>query len=141
MSPEVCTLKHTTSSEIISCLCHSFSRFSLPRTLISNNSTQFVSHEFEAFLHHFEIHHTKSSNYFPSGNGCVECFYSTLKSRLQRLSYDFTVDLALALDKILFDIWKMPNAMTGETPFKLFFGRDICTELHSHSLADPPNSP
>ena len=69
--------------KIIRCLHHSFSRFGFPRMLINDNGTQFVSHEFEGFLHCLNIYHAKGSNFFLSSNSCIECFYSTLKSRLQ----------------------------------------------------------
>ena len=102
---------------------------------MSDNGPQFVSSEFQNFLSSLNIRHTQSSTYFPSSNGCIERFHGTLKSRLKRLLYDSSVDLQLALDKVLFDIRKTPNAMTGSTPFKLFFDRDMRTELHALSDA------
>ncbi len=127
--PEVYILKRTTSSEIIEKLSHSFAQFGFPRRIVSDNGLQFVSTEFQDFLSSINVQHTQSSNYFPSSNGCIERFHSMLKSRLKCLSYDSPIKLQMALDKVLFDIRKTPNAMTGSTPFKLFFGRAMCTKL------------
>ena len=139
--PEVYILKHATSSEIIGYLSQSFSRFGLPRKLVSDNGTQFISNEFKHFLQSLNISHVRSSNYFPSSNGCIERFHGTLKSRLKRLLYDTAIDFQSALDKVLFDVRKTPNAMTGQTPFSLFFGRDMRNELSalaSDSLLPSP---
>ncbi len=127
--PEVYVLRRATATEIIECLWHSFSTFGLPQKVVSDNGPQFISQEFEAFLKEFNIDHIKSSNYFPSSNGCIERFHSTLKAQLKRVFFDSNVKFEVALDKVLFDIRKTPNAMTGVTPFQAMFNQPMRTDL------------
>ena len=69
------------------------------------------------------------SNYFPSSNSCIERFHSTLKAPLKRVFMIPTMKFQVALDKVLFDIRKTPNAMTGLTSFQALFNRPMRTEL------------
>ena len=127
--PECYILNKANSSEIVKCLSHSFSMFGIPRKIISDNGPQFRSAEFGELVSLLGIDHSFSSNYFPSSNGCIERFHGTLKSRLKRLLNDQNVELTIALDKVLYDIRRVPNAIVGETPFKLFFNRSMRTDL------------
>ena len=128
--PEVYVLKRSNTTEVVNCLSHSFSRFGIPVKIISDNGPQFISNEFDKFVSQLGIVHSRSSNYFPSSNGCIERFHSTLKSRLKRIFYDQGhVEFEVALVKVLYDVRKTTNAMTGQTPFQLMFGRPMRTDL------------
>ena len=135
--PEVYVLKRSTSAEIINCLGHSFARFGLPVKIITDNGPQFTSAEFDEYLEQRGICHSKSSNYFPSSNGCIERFHGTLKNRLKKVFYDHReIAFETALDKVLYDIRKTTNAMTGQTPYQLLFGRPMRTELSRLTIND-----
>ncbi len=136
--PEAYILNNANSSEIISCLTETFARFGVPKVLISDNGSVFVSKEFETFLSSLGITHIRSSNYHPQSNGTIERLHSTLKSRLKRLQVDSPkhVSISLLINKVLFDIRSTPHSVTGETPFQRFFNRPMRTKLTS--LADNP---
>lgn len=51
--------------------------------LVSDNGSQFVSHEFETYLQDREIVHRKSSVYHPRERGAVEHFNHSLNDSLQ----------------------------------------------------------
>ena len=137
--PEVYTLNNANSTEIISCLTESFARFGIPKVVVSDNGSVFVSKELENFLSSLGITHIRSSNYHPQSNGTIERFHSTLKSRLRRLQVDSLKLMPLSLsliNKVLFDIRSTPHSVTGETPFQRFFNRPMRTKLTS--LANDP---
>jgi len=127
--PEVYILSRGSSHEIMKSLRSSFSKFGIPQKLLSDNGTPFVSNEFENFLANLGIKHVYSANYHPIANGYIERFHSTLKSRINRITYSQSVSFEAAIDKVTFDIRSTPNAMTGETPFYRFFSRPMRTKL------------
>ena len=138
--PEAYILSRGTTSEILACLRQSFARFGIPKRVISDNGTPFVSSEFNKFLQSIGSSHSRSANYHPASNGLVERFHRTLKSRLKRLNFDsHNLPLEATLDKILYDIRSTPNAVTGETPYKRLFGRPMRTKFSELSLE--PSSP
>ena len=133
--PESYILRKCTASEIIDCLSQTFSRCGIPNRLVSDNGSQFRSQEFLDFIKDLKIEHSFSSNYFPAANGCIERFHSTLKSRLKRLFYDHdNVEFSVALNKVLFDMRRTPHSSTGETPFQLFFLRQMPTTISKLSI-------
>ena len=126
--PEVYVLNRGTSSEVISCLKESFSRFGFPTSLQSDNGTVFISHEISVFLNNIGVKHIKSSNYHPMSYGCIERFHKTLIERIARIQLASDADFYTALSRTLLDIRTTPNAMTGQTPVKIFLGREIRTK-------------
>ena len=49
-----------------------FTHFGVPKEVVTNGGPQFVSHQFEAFLHKYHIQHRIASPYHPQANGQVE---------------------------------------------------------------------
>ena len=127
--PEAFVLNSGTSSEILKCLRKHFSRFGLPKSVVTDNGAVFWSAEVVNFFKFLGIRHIYCSNYHPQSNGSIECFHGTLKSRLKRMLFDGTVTWNVALDRVLYDIRSSPNAVTGETPFQRFFGRPMSLNL------------
>ncbi|XP_037930890.1 uncharacterized protein K02A2.6-like [Teleopsis dalmanni] len=70
----------------ISSLKEIFARFGLPKTIVSDNGTQFVSHQFQQFLAENGINHIRSSPYYPMSNIQGERFVDTLKRALKKLN-------------------------------------------------------
>lgn len=70
--PEVCYLKDTSSKTVIQKMKASFSRFGIPKTVISDGGSQFRSFEFKQFSIQWDFEHIRSSPYYPQGNGLAE---------------------------------------------------------------------
>ena len=136
--PEAFVLKSGTAQEIMCKLRETFARFGLPRAVVSDNGTVFVSREISSFFSHLGVNHIRTSNYHPESNGTVERFHSTLKSRINRIMHERGVEFECAMDKALYDIRSTPNAMTGTTPFQRFFNRPMQTKLTA--LTDSPKA-
>ena len=137
--PEAFVLKSGTAREIMCKLRETFSRFGIPRSVVSDNGTVFVSKEISSFFAYLGIRHIRTSNYHPESNGTVERFHSTLKSRINRIMYERGVEFEAALDKALYDVRSTPNAITGTTPFQRFFNRPMQTKLMA--LTETPKEP
>ena len=128
--PEVFVLRRGSSEEIISCLRTLFARYGFCKFLKSDNGSVFVSKEFKEFLSVCGVKHILSPLYYPQGNGCIERFHSTLKSRLKRVrDRNHSLPFQQVLDNVLFDLRSSANNVTGETPFYRMFRREMSTKL------------
>lgn len=129
--PEVFVVKHGNSREIIDCLNITFSKFGLPRFVVTDGGTPFVSKEFESYISSLGITHLRSAAYYPQANGVVERFHNSLKTRLKKIFADHgsRISLSTALQKVLYDLRSEPHAITGTSPFERMFGRPMRTKL------------
>ena len=125
---EVVILKSTTSARIIDSLKPIFSRFGVPYTLKTDNGSQFVSDEFEAFLAENGIEHRKAPPLWPQANGEVERQNRTLLKVIRIAQID-QKDWRQELQTFLIAYRSTPQMTTGATPFYLLFGREMRTKL------------
>ncbi|XP_037501957.1 uncharacterized protein K02A2.6-like [Rhipicephalus sanguineus] len=107
-------------------LCRSNKRFGFPETLVSDNGSQFISAEFQAYLKHRGIRHVRTAPYHPSSNGLAERFVQTLKSALRKTSPRSASE---ELADFLLTYRNTPHATTGEAPSTLLLGRRLRTRL------------
>ena len=115
----------TTAKETIQCLQHSFSRFGLPITIVSDNGPCFISQEFQDFCKNIGVRHITTAVYKPSTNGLAEKMVQTLKKAL-RTSKSALQD---TLDRFLFNYRLTPHSTTGVSPAELMFGRRLRSRL------------
>ena len=66
--PEVCIMTSTTTARTISVLREMFTRFGLPKQLVSDNGSQFTSDEFAQFLVGNGVNHIRPSSLFLGRN-------------------------------------------------------------------------
>jgi transposase InsO family protein len=69
----------TTTSHTIGALRQMFSRFGIPKQLVTDNGPQFTSNEFNRFCKRQGIRHTLSPPYHPRTNGQAERFVQSFK--------------------------------------------------------------
>lgn len=81
--PDVAVMKSTSSEKTVEALRFIFSRFGLPQQLVSDNSPQLVSEEFETFMQENGVQHIRSAPYHPASNGLAERFVKTIKQALK----------------------------------------------------------
>ena len=127
--PEVHHMSTTTTTKTLQVLRSLFARYGIPEQLVSDNGPQFVSEEFETFMKQNGIKHIKCSPYHPSSNGQAERFVLTFKQAVQAGEREGK-PLDQRLENFLIMYRVTPHATTGETPCKLFLGRDLRTHLH-----------
>ncbi|GFX79428.1 uncharacterized protein K02A2.6 [Trichonephila clavipes] len=125
---EVYPMKVTTTKKTIECLRDSFARFRLPRVLVSDNGSQFISYEFQRFMHKNGVKHKTSAPLKPSSNGQAERYVATLKQSLRAMhKYEGTIQQKLST--FLMQYRKAPNVTTTFGPAMLFLKRDARTRI------------
>ena len=76
---EVLVMNSTTSQSTIEALRTLFGHYGLPKQLVSDNGSQFISSEFVHFLRSNGVKHIRSAPYHPLSNGQGERFVQTMK--------------------------------------------------------------
>ena len=122
---EVHSMSTSNSSATIEKLRQTFSAFGLPKTLVSDNGTQFTSSEFQIFMTENGINHIRVALYHPSSNGLAERAVPTLKEGLKKLSGPIDTRLS----RFLFSYRTTAQSSMGTSPAHLLFGRPLRTRL------------
>ena len=137
-------LRHIDSDTVAQALMEICSHVGFPRTLTSDNGTQFTSETFEKFLQLMGVSHRLSPPYHAQSNGLVERFNGTLKLMLRKLAAEQPRDWDLYLPPLLFAYRDAPQSATGYSPFELIFGHRVrgpLTLLKEYwSAAEPEDS-
>ena len=120
----ICT-PSSTSDIIIQELRTLFAQFGLPKTIVTDNGSCFVSEEFEIFLRENGIMHITSAPYHPSTNGLAERAVQVLKQGLKEVT---TGSLKTRLARVLLSYRITPQSSTGVSPAELLLGR--CPRTH-----------
>ncbi|KII60877.1 hypothetical protein RF11_04416 [Thelohanellus kitauei] len=116
----------TTSTKIIKCLLDTFSRFGLPRWLITDNGKQFTSHELEDCCLTKELKHVRKTPFHSRSNGFAERALRTIKDKLAKLSN--VRDLKKRIMMTLFCYRNSVQSSTLRSPAKLILrSRLSCT--------------
>ena len=129
---EVLKLTTTTSASIITALKTTFSRHSIPDTLVTDNGPQYSSQEFSEFAKSYDFKHQTSSPYHPQGNGEAECAVRTVKSLLKDCS-----DPHLAL----LSYRTTPLPFFNHSPAQLLISRHLCSPIPTLAQALALNWP
>ena len=125
---ENCITSVLTTLSTIKSLREIFSRFEVPKIIVSDNGTQFASKEFEAFCYSNNIMHAKSTPYHPKTNGLAERAVRTFKERM-KASKGSAADWELRLQRFLIANRNTPQKSTGRAPAELLIGQKIRTKL------------
>ena len=88
--------------------------------IVTDNSTGFVSEEFESFLRSNGIKHTTSALYHPASNGLAERAVQIVKRGLKKVT---SGSMNTRLAKVLFSYRITPQGTTGVSPAELLLGR------------------
>ena len=138
---EICIMSSTTSSKTITEVRDIFPCFGLPKHLISENCSQFISEEFEQFLVENGVNHIRSSPYHPSTNEAAERVVQTVKQAL-RVGRQDGRSLEHSLAAFLLQYRTTPHVMTcymtGVPPSYMLLGCHLhtCLDLLSPSVED-----
>lgn len=128
--PEIFQTRSTTTSATIGFLKETFARYGVPDTIVSDNGTQFSSHEFQQFCESFGVIHIRTAPYHPQSNGQAERFVDTLKRSLRKITEGEGVPSNEALQTFLQVYRSTPSAiLEGKSPAEVMFGRPMKTIL------------
>ena len=97
-------------------------RYGVPRTLLSDQGSNFLSTLCKKVYKLMNIHKLQTSAYFPSANGLVERFNHTIIDMLSMYTKEKQNDWDLFIPWVLFAYRTAVNASTLFTPFYLLHG-------------------
>lgn len=121
---EVSHLTNLQSNTLIKVFKEVFSRFGIPKSIVTDNGPQFTSREFQEFCKSWEFTHTTSSPLYPRSNGLAERNVRTIKNLMVK-AHENGEDLFLALLNF------RNSPVTGESysPAQLLMSRSLKTRL------------
>lgn len=121
---EITPLNRLYSTNIIVALKMIFSRFGIPKRLVTDNGPQFTSEDFVNFSKSWEFEHVTSSPHYPRSNGLVERNVQTIKLIMMK-SQESGEDWQLGILNF------RNTPVTGEeySPAQLLMSRKLRTRL------------
>ncbi|CAK1583394.1 unnamed protein product [Parnassius mnemosyne] len=124
---EISLLTNLQSKTVINVMKGIFSRFGIPKKIVTDNGTQFTSDDFKIFSKAWGFEHVTSSPHYPRSNGLAERNVRTVKSILIK-SHETGEDWQLALLNF------RNTPITGEkySPAQLLMSRRLNTRLPVH---------
>ena len=125
--PEAVPLKTIDVREVAEGLLEIFSRTGVPRQLLSDQGSQFIGALMENFTGRLGIEKLVTSPYYPQANGVVR-LHKTLNGIIRK-AVSRKLDWAEQVKYALYAIRSTPSRMTGYSPYRLVFGREMCTPL------------
>ena len=114
---DVVLISDITSSQTIAKLKIIFDTHGLPKKIVTDNGSSFVSQEFKEFMLQYGILHTTSAPYHPSTNGLVKRVVQTFKQGLKRTTGCSIQDRP---SRFLFQYRTTPHTTTGVSPSRYF---------------------
>jgi hypothetical protein len=100
-----------------------FPRFGVPRIVISDGGSHFISKHFEKLLQKFGVRHKVATPYHPQTSGQVEVSNREIKAILERTVSASRKDWSTKLDDALWAYRTAYKTPIGMTPFKLIYGK------------------
>lgn len=130
--PEIYIMSTTDSKATIDKFRDCFARYGLPKVLVTDNGSQFVSEEMSEFLSMNGIQHKTSAPFHPATNGQAENCVKSFKIGIQKLLRDRQnncLSLETLVSRYLFSYRNSVHCSTGITPSQLMFQRKVRTRL------------
>lgn len=122
-------MSSTTSTATVRKLNEVFSRFGVPHVIVSDNGTQFTSHQFQNFCKTKGINHLTCSPFHPQSNGQAERFVDTFKRAILKIKGEEVDHDALQIFLACYRSTPNPAAPNRQSPAEALFGRPMRTVL------------
>lgn len=123
--PEVFPLRSVKARQVANCLFQLFSRVGIPREILTDCGTNFLSKLLQQVYQLLGVRGIKTTPYHPQTDGLVERFNQTLKNMLRKFVSHTGSDWDQWLPYLLFAYREVPHASTGFSPFELLYGRQV----------------
>ena len=123
--PEAVALKSVDSETVARTLVELFARIGIPKEILTDHGSNFVSKLMIEFYHLTGVTPIKTSIYHPQTDGMVERFNATLKRMLRKGVAKDAKDWDQLLPFMLFAYRGAKHTTTGFSPYELVYGRKM----------------
>ena len=123
--PEAIPLRNIKTKTIVKALVKFFTFVGLPRSVQSDQGSNFMSGIFQQVMYELGIKQYKSSAYHPESQGALERFHQTLKNMIRSYCFDTEKDLDEGIHLLLFAVRESVQESHGFRPFELVFGHTV----------------
>ncbi|XP_069945022.1 uncharacterized protein [Cherax quadricarinatus] len=123
--PEAIPMRSINTKAILKALTKFISCFGIPKTIQSDQGTNFTAKAFREVLTRLGIIHNLSTAYHPQSQGALERFHQTLKTMMRSFCMHFPTDWDESLPLLLFSVRETVQESTGYSPFELIFGHNV----------------
>ena len=123
--PEAIPLRNIKTKTIVKALTKFFTFVGLPKTIQSDQGTNFVSKIFQQVAYQLNINHVVSSAYHPESQGALERFHQTLKNMFRTYCLKNEKEWDEGVPFVLFAIRESVQESLGFSPFELIFGHTV----------------
>eukprot|EP00063_Salmo_salar_P078970 XP_014053805.1 PREDICTED: uncharacterized protein LOC106604004 [Salmo salar] len=121
--PEAIPLRNMSSKGIAKELFMMFSRVGLPKTILTDQGTPFMSRLMKDLCRLYQVQQIRTSIFHPQTDGLCERLNKTIKSMLRRVVSRDGKNWDMLLPHLMFALREVPQASTGFSPFELLYGR------------------
>ena len=119
--PEAIPLRNIKTKTIVKALVKFFTFVGLPKSVQSDQGSNFMSGVFQQVMHELGIKQYRSSAYHPESEGALERFHQTLKNMIRSYCFDTEKDGDEGIHLLLFAVRESVQESLGFSPFKLVF--------------------
>ena len=123
--PEAIPLRNIKTKNIVKALVKFFTFVGLPKSVQSDQGSNFMSGIFQQVMHELGITQFKSSPYHPESQGALERFHQTLKNMIRSYCFDTEKDWDEGIHLLLFAVRESVQESLGFSPFELVFGHTV----------------
>ena len=123
--PEAIPLRNIKTKSIVKALIKFFTFVGLPKSVQSDQGSNFMSSIFQQVMHELGIKQYRSSAYHPESQGAVERFHQTLKNMIRSYCFDTEKDWDECIHLLLFAVRESVQESLGFSPFELVFGHSV----------------
>jgi hypothetical protein len=113
--------------------------YGVPKSVLTDNASQFQSQQFTDFCSNYGIEHKRTSVNRPQANGACEKFNGTLLASLAKVTHR-REHWCTNLSKVVSSYNQTVHSVTGVSPFEAMFLRKPRTPTHSHFGITPISS-
>ena len=123
--PEAIPLRSIKTNTILKALIKFFTLFGLPKSIQSDQGTNFMAHAFQQVMNQLGIKQCKSSAYHPESQRALERFHQTLKTMIKMYCIENSKDWDEGVHLLLFAVRESVQESLGFSPFELVFGHAV----------------